>query len=160
VKLTPTRRTDYGLASLIELAEQPERTLTASDLARSLRTSPAFVHAILRDLARAELVRARTGPRGGYALARPASEISVLQVVDALEGALTPNRCSIAGMPCRWDPVCPRLHPELGREEVCILHQLWTATRSVLAEHLTRITLAEIAAGDVATLGEQSRKSA
>jgi Rrf2 family protein len=153
MKLSHTRRTDYALAALIVMAEQSDRILKVSEIAAAVKVSRGFLHLILGDLVRAQLVGSRPGPNGGYVLSRDASKISVLDVVDATEGPLEGVRCSLQGMPCRWEPVCPRLHSELEEEQVCLLNRLWKATRTALVEHVERITIAELAARDMTSLG-------
>ena len=150
MKLTPTRRTDYGLAAMIRLAEDPERRLNAAEVAEDMRVPQLFVRNILQSLQRARLVTSQPGRHGGYALARPAEHISALEVVEALEGSIVPGECSLQGMPCRWEPVCPRLQPGLAHEDVCLVYRLWLSVRLALAEQLEAKTLADLAAQDLA----------
>ncbi len=70
------------------------------DLPRSYRPR------ILALLALAGLATVRAGREGGYRLVRPPEEISLLEVVEAGDGTLEPDHCTLRGGPCRWGDVC------------------------------------------------------
>ncbi|MHB8293902.1 MAG: RrF2 family transcriptional regulator [Acidimicrobiales bacterium] len=136
MKLVPTRRTDYGIRALIYLAEQ-EGSAKAADIASGMDMPVGFLYQVLQELHRARLVVSAPSRSGGYRLARPADEISMLQIVEALEGPLRPGECALRGGPCRWD-------------EVCALHRTWSAARDALADKLAEETLAQVVADDLA----------
>jgi len=140
VKLVPTRRTDYGIRALICLANDGAnggRLAKANDIASTMAIPSRFLPQVLQELQRARLVVSRPGPTGGYALARPAEEITVRQIVEALEGPIDTPECALRGGPCYW-------------EEVCALHWVWSSARQALAERLDAATLADVAADDQA----------
>lgn len=102
-----SKLTDYGTLILSQLAATPERTLSASELAARLRLGQPTVSKVLKALARSELVKAIRGARGGYILSRPASQINLAQIVDALEEqpfGLT--ECSATSGVCNLEPDC------------------------------------------------------
>src|SRR5690606_41129065 len=76
---------DYGTLVLTHMANSPERLCSASELARALGLKLPTVSKVLKLLGRHGLVRSVRGVQGGYALGRPASDISIAQVIDALE---------------------------------------------------------------------------
>lgn len=76
---------DYGTLVLTHMANSPERVYSAADLATALSLGQPTVSKILKLLSQHELVRSSRGARGGYALGRPAEQISVAQIIDALE---------------------------------------------------------------------------
>ena len=142
MKLVPTRRTDYGIRALIFLANQTEgddravAPLTkASDIASAMSIPPKFLPQLLQQLQRARLVVSLPGPNGGHRLARPASRISVREIVEALEGPLDTSECALRGGPCHW-------------KDVCALHWVWSSARHALVERLDAATLAVVAAED------------
>lgn len=137
MKLVPTRRTDYAIRALLFLAEHDEEFLKADEIAEGMDIPRTFVPQVLQELQRAHLVRSRPSRHGGYALGRPAEQISVLDVVEALEGSLDESECALRGGPCRWD-------------EVCALHWVWSAARTALADELRSATIAQVAADDLA----------
>lgn len=95
----------------------------------------SFASQILADLVRAGLATSRAGRDGGYRLARPPAQISLLEVIEASEGPLRANRCALGEGPCRWDAVCP-------------LHETWGEATVLLRELLGRTDLASLAERD------------
>jgi Rrf2 family protein len=81
-------RADYALRAAIELAASPDRHTTAEQLARAQNIPGKFLEAILTQLRRAGLVRSQRGPDGGFWLARPAGEISLADIIRAIDGPL------------------------------------------------------------------------
>src|SRR5215469_11236898 len=81
-------RSDYALRAVIELAAAGPGHVTADQLARAQAIPGKFLEAILTQLRRAGLVRSQRGPEGGFWLARPAGEISLADVIRAIDGPL------------------------------------------------------------------------
>lgn len=81
-------RSDYALRAAIELAAAGPGHVTADQLARTQGMPSKFLEAILTQLRRAGLVRSQRGPDGGFWLARPASEISLADIIRAIDGPL------------------------------------------------------------------------
>lgn len=84
-----TGRTDYALRAALELAFTGDSLVRTEDLAERQGIPGTYLSAILADLRRAGIVRARRGPEGGWSLARPARDISLADVIRAIDGALT-----------------------------------------------------------------------
>jgi len=85
-------KVDYALRALIELASAPTPPVTRDQLAGAQSIPPKFLESILLELRRAGLVSSRRGSEGGYRLARPADEISVADVIRAVEGPIATIR--------------------------------------------------------------------
>jgi len=85
-------RADYALRAAIELAATDNGHVTAEQLARAQRIPGKFLEAILTQLRRAGLVRSQRGPDGGFWLARPADEISLADIIRAIDGPLVDVR--------------------------------------------------------------------
>jgi Rrf2 family protein len=83
-----TGRTDYGLRAMLELAAADGRLVRTDDIAAAQDIPHTYLGAILAELRRAGLVRARRGPDGGWTLTRDPSEISLADVIRAIDGAL------------------------------------------------------------------------
>jgi Rrf2 family protein len=90
-----TKKADYGLMALKYLAEQSPAPAPASakDIADAYHIPPQLLAKILQTLARAGLLVSHAGANGGYALARPASEISAFEVIRAIDGPLFITSC-------------------------------------------------------------------
>jgi Rrf2 family protein len=83
-----TARADYALRAAIELAAAQDGRVTAEQLAQAQSIPGKFNEAILTQLCRSGLVRSQRGPDGGFWLARPANEITVADIIRAIEGQL------------------------------------------------------------------------
>ncbi len=128
------RNTGYGLRALLHMAAHREtEAFTAEALAEAADTSTDFMHKIMRALKDAGIVSARRGPAGGSSFARKPEEITVLDVVLALQGPLQVNRCVIG-----FD-VCPR-------SGTCPLRPTWLRVQQELEAGLDSQTIGEIAA--------------
>src|SRR5690606_26396139 len=94
---------DYGPLVLTHMAGCPDRVFSAADLAATLRLGQPTVSKILKLLGQHELVKSSRGARGGYTLGRPADQISIAHIIDALEEqpfgltecTATPGACSV-----------------------------------------------------------------
>jgi Rrf2 family protein len=126
-------KVDYAVRALCGLADS-EDPMTASALASSQQLPEKFLEGILNDLRRANLVVSRRGHEGGYLLSRPASEISLADVIRPLEGPLAEVR---------------GLRPEATFYEgpAESLQTVWVAVRSSLRSVLEKTTIADIVSG-------------
>jgi Rrf2 family protein len=126
-------RADYALRAAIELAAASDRRV-AVELAGAQNIPGRFLETILTHLRRSNIVRSRRGPDGGFWLARPASEISLADVIRAIDGPL-------AGEPC--EP--PENMTYQGAAEP--LGRVWSALRASGPVVLEAVTLADIVSG-------------
>lgn len=129
--LRVTKLTDYASVVLTVLASAPETVLSATGLAERAGLEPPTVAKVLKPLAQAGLVLAFRGAAGGYRLARPASEISLVEIVEAMEGPLAMTECSIHEGQC-------------GIEHSCSARANWRRINDVVADALRRVTLADM----------------
>ena len=104
-----SQTTEYALRAVVWLASHPDRPLTAQQIAESTRVPAGYLAKVLQGLSRAGLLRSQRGLGGGFTLARPASDLSIWQVVQAVD-------------PIRRITECP-LGFELHGESLCALHQ-------------------------------------
>lgn len=89
-----SRKIDYGLRAMIYLASiPPEAIVPFREIARQMLVPEDFLAKILKTLVDEGLVKSTRGPHGGYALAKPATEISFLEVIEAVEGPIALNVC-------------------------------------------------------------------
>lgn len=149
-----SKRGDYVARSAICLADAYE-----SDAPKKLRQVSAemgvprtFVSQILGDLVRAGLAVSSLGKEGGYRLARPPDEISLLEVVEAGEGSLAPVTCSLGDGPCRLEAVCP-VHDSLDAASAAFREELAATSLADLAGRSLPIE----AASDPASTGSRRR---
>src|SRR6478672_3284018 len=85
-------RVDYALRAMAELAASPAESRTVDGLAKAQAIPAKYLEAILGALRRSGLLRSQRGPDGGYRLARPTAEISIADVIRAIDGPLATFR--------------------------------------------------------------------
>ncbi len=124
--------TALGLHAMVGVARRDEPTSTAQ-IATELRASEAHLSKVLQQLVRVGLLTSKRGPSGGYTLAKPPTEISLLDVYEALEGPLRQDGCLFT------EPVC--------RQAECILGDLVKRLRSEVHDHLRSTSLSDVANG-------------
>ena len=99
--------TDYGIVLMAHVARTPEETPhTARSLAKATRVPLPTVGKILRQLSEHGLLSSHRGVKGGYNLARDAGEISVAEIVLALEGPIGFTECSVVKGLCNMERSC------------------------------------------------------
>jgi Rrf2 family protein len=130
-----TAKADYAVRAAVELAAVGGLA-NAEQLAQAQDIPVNFLENILRDLRRAGIVDSRRGQAGGYALARPAEEISVADVIRAVEGPLA----NVRGQ-------APEMLTYPGSAEK--LRDVWVALRANIRSVLEGVTLADIARGEL-----------
>jgi len=106
MRLELTRRGDYAIRAMLALARPGVDQLTAAALSDATGIPSSFVPQVMGDLVRAELVANRRGRSGGYRLARPTDRVSLLDIVEAVEGDGRRRTCVLRGGPCRRDGPC------------------------------------------------------
>lgn len=106
MRLELTRKGDYGVRAMLVLARPGVEQLTAAQLARETDIPPNLVPRVMGDLVRAGLAANRRGRLGGYRLARPPETISLLAVIEAVEGDPRRRTCVLRGGPCGRDGTC------------------------------------------------------
>ena len=122
MRLELTRKTDLALRALRTLVAS-ETLRKGGELAEALGTSAGFLAQVMSPLTRAGWVRSVPGPRGGYRATGAAVAVSVLQLVEAVEGPVRADRCVLR------EQSCPTEVP-------CALHDAWMPARDALVERL------------------------
>ena len=132
-----SRRLDYGLQLMIALSqEQDNRAQATAILADKLQIPLPFLHQIGRSLIQGRLIKATPGPHGGLRLNLAAEEITLLQIVETLEG-----------------PICisPGLEDEpIQQSDPCMSSPVWSDLQSTLVNHLSSVRLSALAAQPIA----------
>ncbi|KRG77308.1 Rrf2 family transcriptional regulator [Stenotrophomonas ginsengisoli] len=129
--LRVTKLTDYATVVLTVLAARPGQVLSATELAEAAGLEATTVAKLLKPLAQAGLVVGLRGVNGGYRLARDAQAISLIEVVQAMEGPLAITECS-------------QDHNNCGIAHQCGVRSQWRLINDVLADALRSVTLAQM----------------
>ena len=129
-----TRQTDYGIILMsLFIVHPPEKTYSARDLAGQARLPLPMVGKILKALAQKGLLLSHRGAKGGYSLARHPSQISIAEVIAALEGPIAMTECNIHMGGCSLESFC------LARSNwQRINHAVGEALRGISLEDMTR----------------------
>lgn len=117
--LALTKRTEYGLIAMCHLARRDGQVVSAREIAEPTRTRVALLMSVLKSLNQKGLLRSTRGASGGYSLARPASEISLADLIDAVEGPVRFVKCvpGFADAGCEMTNTCPVRRPVLKISE-------------------------------------------
>ncbi|MCW3031714.1 MAG: Rrf2 family transcriptional regulator, cysteine metabolism repressor [Solirubrobacteraceae bacterium] len=133
-------KAEYGVRVMVELARRSDgEPIPLAEIAANDGLPLAYLEHLVARLRKAGLVDSRRGSRGGYLLARPAAQITMAEVVEALEGSIAPIEC-ISQAP-DGTIVCAR---ESTRDHVCPTKLLWTRVRLSIVSTLRETTLAEL----------------
>ena len=129
-----SRLTDYGIVVMSQMAMDAAAVRTAPDLARASGLPAPTVSKLLKLLGRAGLVESRRGVHGGYALARPLTEITAAEMIEALDGPVALTAC-VEGS----DSNC-------NVESLCPMRGGWDKINTAIRHALEEVSLAELCA--------------
>ena len=133
MRLELTKRGDYAVRAMLALTRgSGNGLLSARRIANAMGIPVRFLPQVLADLQRAGLVEASAGRSGGYKLARDATEVSLLEVIEAVEGDSRRRSCVLRGGPC-------------GEDGNCDVHDIFFEGQEALRGTFARATMAEIA---------------
>jgi Rrf2 family protein len=128
-----TRAADYAVRIMIHMAGLPPRTrANCAELSEAGEIPQSFVLKVLQSLVRAGFVESQRGAGGGFALATAPERVSLLDIVEAIEGPTTLNACLAAGPGCTRKPWCPA-------------HGVWLEAQQAMTAVLRRATIAALA---------------
>jgi len=130
--LRMAKLTDYGIVLLSQFAaRQDAAPMTARELSVQARLPLPTVGKLLKQLSHGGLLSSQRGTKGGYFLARPAREITVAQIIEALEGPMALTECQAPG-------VC-------DQERFCSVKPNWLVINRTVRDALANVTLADLA---------------
>ena len=128
--LRVSRLTDYATVVMTCIAAHPHHVLSTAQIADETRLELPTVSKLLKSLGHAGLVESFRGVNGGYRLSRPAGEISLAQIVEAMEGPIGMTECSVEG--------------QCDREPRCGVRDSWRRISHVLDSALRAVSLADM----------------
>ena len=119
-----TRQADYAIRAVRYLAKQgPNQRSATSTVAQEMKIPPSFLAKIISQLSIAGLLHTSRGARGGVTLARDAKDISLLDVVEAIDGPILLNECVGDPADCEFS-------------EDCLVHPIWVEAQESLVKRL------------------------
>jgi Rrf2 family protein len=128
-----TRQADYAVRAMVFLAQLgPNNKAATSLIASEKKIPPSFLAKIVSQLSVAGLLQTSRGAHGGVALAKPPEAISILDVIEAIDGPILLNDCVNDMSSCSFNDDCP-------------LKPVWCDAQQMLVNHLSKATFAEYA---------------
>jgi Rrf2 family protein len=129
MNLTMSKRSDLAIRAIRALKGSGQATGT--DLAEAIDTTIQFLPQILRPLIRAGWVGSDRGPGGGYRLTADLADISLLEILEGVEGPAETGRCVLRDGPCPGTVTCP-------------IHEAWMVARDELVSRLGSLTMDDV----------------
>ncbi|MEN6410294.1 MAG: Rrf2 family transcriptional regulator [Anaerolineaceae bacterium] len=126
-----TRQADYALRAMLYLAKmEPNQRAATSQIAEEQHIPPSFLAKIISQLSIAGLIHTSRGARGGVSLSRSPENITVLEVIESIDGPVALNECTADKTACLFGPDCP-------------LRPIWCDAQEELVERLRTTSFAQ-----------------
>jgi Rrf2 family protein len=127
-----TRQADYAIRAILYLAEHEKNGRAPTNvIAEAKHIPPSFLAKIISQLSVAGLVNTSRGARGGVTLARPSREITLLEVIEAIDGPISINECALDLSVCRF-----------GKE--CLVGPVWCKLQEELVTRLREVSFDQL----------------
>lgn len=126
-----TRQADYAIRAVRYLSRAGNQRAATSTVAKEMKIPPSFLAKIISQLSIAGIVQTSRGAHGGVMLARPPEEITLLDVVEAIDGPIQLNECVADPGKCEFS-------------EDCAMHPVWVEAQKLLTERLRATTFANL----------------
>jgi Rrf2 family protein len=126
-----TRETDYAVRTVLYLARERDRNANVTEIAQVMHIPKSFLAKILQRLVRHHILHSMRGVNGGFMLAKKPSEITLLAVLEAIQGPAGINVCAIDSKRCRMSSTCS-------------VHPVWVEIRQEVERRLNKQTIAKL----------------
>jgi Rrf2 family transcriptional regulator, iron-sulfur cluster assembly transcription factor len=124
-----TRKTDYAIRGMLYLASLPEeKVVLIGEIAKAVEAPQPFLAKIFQRFSKAGLVRSSRGAGGGFVLARSPEQVTLREIIEAVEGTIISNRCVMGQGSC-------------SRMEFCPVHPVWLRIQATTRGILEEVTL-------------------
>jgi len=143
-----TRQTDYAIRCVLYLSRADDRIVMVDEIAQEMGIPKSFLAKILQKLAKSGMLQSFRGVQGGFKLAKKTRQISLLDVIAAIQGAPAMNKCAVDKKTCHLS-------------NVCTIHPVWLELRTKVEQHLRKITFEKLAYRNrtVKKFGQHSQSS-
>lgn len=126
-----TNTSEYAIRAIVFMAKNPQNSYSATELYTKVDAPLKFLAKILQRMARKKILKSQRGVKGGFKIATPLESLTILDIIEAVDGPIALNKCLITGYDCI-------------RENLCPVHPIWEEAQMVLKEVLKKKTIAEI----------------
>ena len=128
--ITVSAKSEYGISFLAYLAKNRDRLVSLSEVAEKECISQGYLEEIAATFNKAGFLRGKKGRGGGYALSKKSKDIKISEVISALEGPISPVKCTGTG--------------KCFKEKICTTKKIWISLKEKMENHLSEISLADI----------------
>jgi len=126
-----TRETDYAVRTVLYLARNKDRRVRVTEIAHAMHIPKSFLAKLLQRLVRHHLLISMRGVNGGFQLAAKPSDITLLDILEAMQGPAGINVCAIDSRRCRLS-------------STCAVHPVWVDIRKEVEKRLNRTSIAKL----------------
>jgi Rrf2 family protein len=127
-----TRQTDYAIRCVLYLSEFPDNVIMVDEIAKAKAIPKSFLSKILQKLAKLNIVKSYRGVNGGFQIARRPKDISLLDVIEAIE-PIAMNKCAVNQRMCSFS-------------DTCSVHPVWVELRKDVEKKMRQYTFAKLIA--------------
>jgi Rrf2 family protein len=120
-----TRKADYAVRCVLYLSKDPEQVASVNDIAKNMHIPKTFLAKILQLLMKAGIVESNRGIKGGFKLTKSPGDISLYDVVVAVEGPIATNMCAVDKKVCRLS-------------NSCVVHPIWVDLKKEIEERMKK----------------------
>jgi Rrf2 family protein len=123
-----TRETDYAVRTILYLAREKDLMASATEISHAMHIPRSFLAKILQRLVRSRLLTSTRGAQGGFRLMKKPSAISLLEIMEAIQGPAAINLCAIDKKHCKLSTACT-------------VHPVWVVIRKEVEKRLAKQTI-------------------
>ncbi|HSJ28929.1 MAG TPA: Rrf2 family transcriptional regulator [Acidimicrobiia bacterium] len=127
------KRADYAVRAVLDMTKhwQGGTRRKSRLIAQDMDIPAKYLPQVLAALVKAGLVESETGPEGGYRLTSAPERLTLLEVIEAVEGPLESSECVLRGGPCHWD-------------DSCAIHESWSGAQDAMRQRLQETTFGHL----------------
>ena len=131
-----SQASNYAIKALLFMANNGKKKKNTEDyyrvknISKKAKVPPYYLGKVLQKLVKKKIIISNTGPKGGFALAKPENEIFLLDIITAIDGTTLQNSCFMGREKCK--------------DEACPMHETWKDAKDKLIKKLKSISLADI----------------
>ena len=129
-----TRQTDYAIRCVLYLSGKRDQPTVVEEIAQEMSIPKSFLSKIVQKLSRADILESFRGVKGGFKLARQPAKISLLDVIEAMQGYAAANKCAVDKAQCNLS--C-----------ACVVHPVWIELRKQTEDYLRKINFENLGPG-------------
>jgi len=126
-----SKTSKYAFRILVHMAKDEKGLYSAQQLHKDIDVPERYLRRLLTDLSKSGFIKSTQGRQGGFTFARDISTITLLQIVEAIDGLESINECILGYKTCAFNHLCP-------------MHDVWEETKLKVIETLSKTTLREI----------------